>query len=555
MLGLGYIPAAMQDTALAKVELKSRVVSASVLRQGIALVVREVQVPAGKGSYKLDALPDALDGSFWYGSPDGVTVGDVDTKLRFVDRPSEVRSINEVLLANVGKKIHFFVSTSAGYNQPPVQKEYRAVLVSMAPPGYGYNNTVPTFKTDDGYLFDAEGTITKVDTAGLKTTVMRKAPMQEIDFEAETQHAGKVDFATLEETAAWAGSYLITLESATNASLVSKAQLALGGIKFDDTDVQVVSGMPTLSQLAKYDLASGFGSLSAYLKNNQESYRRYRVVNRDPYIFIPDFFDRQSAFSRYVTFDPTENTVIYDSGRMVGMAGAGLGGAYGSNGLDEPQATYNSAPRQETSTYQVEDLFGFPLGRISLEPGDRLSRVMFRVPANYNRLYRWSLKRTNAQDSRIEGSVEKIIRVKNESKQPWPNGPAMIVENNLPLAQVPMHFTPIGKEAELVLGTVSDIPTSEVMKEISREQVRVRDMSLYAVTCEATLQVENTRKESLPFEIDYDLSGEVRDSAGGRVEKVSAQLNGYNPESLIRWNFTLKPGEIKTFVVKFVTNV
>lgn len=542
MLGLGMVPAVVQGD-LAKVELNSRVVSASVLRQGLALVVREVRVPAGRGKYKLDALPDALDGSFWYGSPDGVTVDDVVTKLRYVERTaSSAPTITDLLAANVGKRIHFFVSVSRGTNQEPRLQEYRAVLSSFTPP-----NTL-TFKTDDGYLFYPPGSIVKLDTNGLKTKA-GSVPVEEIDFTSDAKHPGRIDFATLENDAAWTGSYLVSLDSPSSASVVSKAQLALGGIKFDNTDVQVVTGSPTLPEIVKFDLASGFGSLNAYLKNNQEAYRRYRNVNRDPYTYLATYFNQgYGAQSAYITYDP------YLGG---GFGGGGSGNIVIAN-ADDAQV-YSQAPRQETPSIQVEDLFGFPLGHVSLEPGDRLTRVMFRTDASYKRLYRWMLthpvNNPYRQPEKPVNQVDKIIKLANTSGKPWPTGAAMVVENNVPLGQVPMRFTSAGKSAELVLGTVNDIPTSESVKEISRARTEVRSTVLTAVSSEATLTVENTRKEDLPFEISYQLSGQVTDAGGGQLEQLSAMLNGFNPESLITWNFVLKPGESRTFVVKFITNV
>jgi hypothetical protein len=545
MLFVGLLAGQAAQAEAPKTELKSRVVSASILRQGVVLVVREVQVPAGRKTFKLDALPDALDGSFWYGSPDGVVVNDVETKLRFEDGPAvEVRGIPQILQANVGKRIHFFTTAPSYNSQPPVTTEYHAVLVDFPMQAYGG----PTFKSDDGYLFNP-GQISKLDTRGLTTKTTRQRPVQQIDFQVEASHAGHVDFATLENDAAWTGSYLVTLEDQHTASVVSKAQVAVGGLAFDNTDVQVVSGNPTLPDMVKFDLASGFGSLNAYLKNNQEGYRRYRLVNRDPYTLIASFFNQQN----------------YQNGQSAYVVAGGMGGG---GGLAEDQnlamdesgtVNYNNAPKQPTDTLKVEDLFGFPLGHVTLQPGDRLSRVMFRVPAGYERLYRWKLSHDintpYRQEQKAMNEVDKVVKVLNKSKQPWPTGTAMVVEKNIPLGQVELRFTPIGKAAELTLGTVNDIPTHESVRELSRKTTVIRNTGVTEITSEATLTVENTRSEDLPFEITYQLSGLVQDRGDGQLEQLSAMLDGFNPESLLTWTFDLKPGQVKTIVVRFTTNV
>ncbi|HSI71840.1 MAG TPA: hypothetical protein VK934_01575, partial [Fimbriimonas sp.] len=71
--------------------MKSRIVEASVFKSGLVMLTREVQIPAGEGLYKLDVLPEAIDGTFWYRSADGLTIGDVETKLRIKDRQEKVK--------------------------------------------------------------------------------------------------------------------------------------------------------------------------------------------------------------------------------------------------------------------------------------------------------------------------------------------------------------------------------------------------------------------------------------------------------------------------------
>jgi len=549
MLHALLLATVLSDTDLAVTELKSRVVSAAVLKQGLALVVREVVVPGKGRKFKLDAWPDALDGSFWYGSPDGVVIGDVQTKLRFKEASGRVaHSIAELLAANVGKRMHFFITTDQ-YTPKPQKEEIYATLETFPPP----NQEPATFKMDDGFLRAIPiASIRKLDPKGLSVKgAPSQMPVQQIDFEVDPGKSGRVDFITLENTAAWTGSYLVNLQDQSTASVVSKAQLAVGGLKLDNTKVQVVSGSPVMPDVVKFDLASGFGSLNAYLKDNQEAYRRYRIVNRDPYTLIPSLFDRQSNF----------NQSAYSSGSFANSYG-GVGGGLGGGGLggfaptDELQMPYSPQPRQTTNPEQVEDLFGFPLGVVSMEPGDRLSRVMFRTQSSYDRLYRWTLVRRRAylnQPAVKTDKVAKLIKIKNTSDVPWPSGSALIVENGTPLAQVVMPFTSKGKIAPIEIGKADDIPISEKVREITREPIRIRSFDYTLVTNEETLTVENTRSDELPFEIVFEGSGTVLDAGGGTLELVGSNLDELDTFSRLTWSFKLKPGEIKTFVMKYKT--
>src|SRR5579862_7914424 len=87
--------------------LHSRVVSAAIFKPGIAMLVREVEVPSGSGLYALDDLPDAIDGTFWYSSPDDAQISDVDTTIRLQEdsKTYDAKTIAEMIYANVGKHL------------------------------------------------------------------------------------------------------------------------------------------------------------------------------------------------------------------------------------------------------------------------------------------------------------------------------------------------------------------------------------------------------------------------------------------------------------------
>lgn len=528
---------------LAQLELKTHIVSLSVLRQGVALVVREGRVEPGSHQYKLDFLPDALNGSFWYGSPEGVQVGDVKTKLRFVNDNREVASLEDVLANNVGREVDFFAYTYLPSGT--VQNEYKGKLTD-----YNASRNTCSFLLSDGFLFQlGVNQISRIDTKGLILSSKTKRPVQEIDFDSTSDKAGAVDFATLEPQATWTGSYLVDLNDPYVASIVSKAQLAVAGLTLDDADVQVVSGNPVLREIGKYDLASGIGGLAAFMNGDQSSFFQYRLSNRDPYDFLGM---PQNPSGVALDSELGANLNIRRDYNGFGRGGGGGGGAY------EAQS-FNSAPAQTTGTEKVEDLYGFPLGKVAMQPGDRLSRVMFRVQSPYQRLYKWTVGRANpyGQANGVPDQsdvVEKIIKIKNDSKMPWPTGSAMLVEKHVPLGQVDMDFVPIGKFAELRLGEVSDIPTRSKVNELSRASVVVRGANMTLVSSQTTLSVENTRSEPIEMEIVYELTGTIDDPGGAQVESISARGNAYNPENLLTWTFTLKPGESKQFVVKFKAN-
>src|SRR5687768_13449602 len=93
------------------VQLTTRVVEAAVFKSGLVYLTREAMIPAGKATYKLDTIPTAIDGTFWYGSPDGLVVTDLRTSLKLVDKKdvSDPKTISQYLFANVGKRVTLVV--------------------------------------------------------------------------------------------------------------------------------------------------------------------------------------------------------------------------------------------------------------------------------------------------------------------------------------------------------------------------------------------------------------------------------------------------------------
>lgn len=103
-----------------------------------------------------------------------------------------------------------------------------------------------------------------------------------------------------------------------------KAQLALGNLEFDDVDVKLLAGDPHLKFSRRYDLATGIGSASDYLKGSQSIYKELSTNPLDPY-------DRLGEVIRIAATVLRNVYTGYPSG---GMGGGGFGGqgqiGYGS---------------------------------------------------------------------------------------------------------------------------------------------------------------------------------------------------------------------------------
>lgn len=530
------------------IETKSRIVAASVFKPGVALIVREAKIPAGKGRYKLDVLPEILEGSFWYGSPEGAEIEEVKTTLKFGETvvKSEARAVADYLMASEGKSVRLTVTGTKGEPEP-----LAGTIASVLP---GNNPPAITLKLANGNLRVVyTSQVVELDPAGLNTTLERKVPtvVQQIEFTADAKRASTVRFLTLENGAAWSGSYLVLLDDPAKAEMTAKAQLVVGSLTFENTEVQVLAGMPALPAAPKFDLAAGFGSMIAWIRGSQEQYRAYRQGPKDPYTQIATILQEAQARLRVVHADPTSS--FFSGGGGMGQAAAfgGYGGGYG--GTPDIDANYGGRPSGGTAegaaetTGRIEDLFSYPLGKLSLMPGDRLTRLLLREAPDYERLYRWEItfKQVQYQAPQERTRVLKLLRLSNRGKAPWTGGLALVMKDGNPLAQTEMPFTAVGQEADLELGEVQDIPVTREARELKREPVQFFNRSYTAITVETKLTIENSRSEPIVIEVRHDLSGDVLEASGAEVTTLGTALNAANKNSRVLWTVTLAPGEKK----------
>jgi hypothetical protein len=517
-------------------ELASRIVSAHIYRPGLVFLVREVTIPAGRGSYRLDVLPEVLDGSLWYEAAEGATLSDLTTVLRLQERSFDVEAetIPELLAANVGRRVKIWVAGPAGARPSALEG---TVANFQLPQG------VLTLRLDSGNVRSVPlNLISELAADGLKTTIERQAPVpvQHISFQAEAARPASIRFASLETGAIWTASYRLELLSSASARLEAKGQLGLAGLRFEDTEVVAMAGLPRLSAGTKVDLASGLGPLAAYVNNTQSRHRAHHPAPGDPYDSLPQLI---AALDRLMQSSAAAQPYYGGPGGFGGGMGGGTGGgAIDFITFDSTDSSTVARPgviAPETSPQQMEDLYAYPFGKLSLAPGDRLTRVLFQANASYERLLVWT-NETNV--------VHSTLRVRNETKMPWTGGKCMVMMDGAPLAQVEMPFTALNDQAELTIGTAQDVVVDRDVVEVSRRSLPPHMGRVWTeVTLRATFTARNLRTEPARLDLRVAIDGEVTEAAGAKVTVRPNPRSPLNPRSEVVWSTTLAPGEEKTF--------
>jgi hypothetical protein len=290
-------------------------------------------------------------------------------------------------------------------------------------------------------------------------------------------------------------------------------------------------------------LAAGFGSLDAYLHNRQDSFGPSRPGMADPY----DLF---ASMLQQMRLDLARYTLsLYSGYPYYGNFGGGFGGGgsmgitmdgrYGQQGYDKSGQLLPTDP----SVYRSESLYAYPIGPTTLQPGDRLTKLLFEQHSHYKTIYRWN--------GFVDSAVEEFLRIHNDAKAPWTGGTVMIAKEGIPLAQTAMPFTATGHDADLPLGNAPDVLTDKDVQEIKAEPVPPTKPDYTVrrrITEETKMAVQNTKDEPITVEVVLTLPGDVV-TTGAKIDKLPRKYTDINARSKMTWTLQLGPGEQKRIQV------
>jgi hypothetical protein len=188
------------------------------------------------------------------------------------------------------------------------------------------------------------------------------------------------------------------------------------------------------------------------------------------------------------------------------------------------------------------------MGRLSLNPGERLTRMLYDKERPFDRVFK---ARENLGSASTNMGATSYIKIVNDSGAAWTAGPMLIVSNVTPQKMVAMPFTAPGGTLELDMGTADDVRVSTSSALLNREVLSVKEGRETAkLTIETTLTVVNRRTTSAPVELSASGPGTIVEAGGAEVTMTPG---GNEPLLWLKWPFTLQPGESKTVTCRYTT--
>jgi hypothetical protein len=452
-----------------------------------------------------------------------------------VDETVTAPSVDQLLRLNPGRKVLIHTAAAPGVPevvlegvvQPTVKPEaveppspYFMDFRRPADRGYYYGaapspNAVVLLKTDKGLVALSPGAIQRVDFGPgdpvCVTTNQQKRPA--IRMELEKPAGGeKVEVSYLARGITWVPSYRIDLSDDKTARFSAQAQIINEMADIQEAQVDLVTGFPNIQfpelpnpVAMSQNLADFLRSLAAGRAEGGE--RGYMTQQQ------------ALAFNNIATFD------------------------------NAPLPSYSVTATGQTA----EDLFLYPLPRVSLKKGETATIPLFSADMPYRHLYTWKIgDQLDGDRSRPRGdgrSAEEVwhtCRLVNAARMPLTTAAVEFIKDGQFVGQDTCFYTAAGAEASIRINRAMNVQADQAEVEVERKRnaANFYGYGYDLVKLTGELKVRNRLDKSVTLEITKELSGEVLEKSDSAQDVQTARgLKQVNPKHVLTWTLELKPGE------------
>ncbi len=476
---------------LANAPATTKIVSASLFKNGYAMVRREITVTGSNTS--LTEIPQASLGTFWVATTGGVKVKELISTQEEVKGTYQAGSLDQLLALNLGKQLKFTTVNFGVISGRILSVHGDHLLISTA------ESTLALPRGEIRLVHFPE----KVITSG-ETTNSRRA------LHFKTEGAGKIILFGLERGLTWTPGYAFDITDKKTLTFTAKATVANDLGLLQSAELRFVTGVPNVpwaSLIEPLLSAQSVDSFTNMLKQVGESDANFNRRDMRSQAPAANF---QSDFAG--AFDPSQ-----------------AGGE------------------------QNEDLFFYKQPAVSLKPGDRGLFMLFESKSDFEHIYTCDVPDTVVNNRQYVGLPEgptdvwHKIKFTNKSGQPLTTGPATIYQNDQVMGQDTLTYTASGAEATLKMSKAMDIRVDATEEEIERKRdhLKLRNGTYYdLVTIKGTVQIQNMKPAEVELQLTKAITGELITSTDGAKSTKSAKgLREENPRTNVKWSVKLSPGK------------
>ena len=512
-------------------QMETQVKRVALFKNGLGFFVREGKLPDAQ-VVKIAPFAAPAHGTFWLSYPQQLTLLELVAREIATSADVPVSNTADLLAANVGRQV--IISWAALDRQPLKGKllAVSAIQEQPRPDPYGWGRGTSPDSYNRGYspgrmvLIQTSEGVVALDASVGQVMILGDAPVLTLakktkawELEAQFKEAAPgtlVAASYLAKGITWAPSYIVDITDPKQARVAGKAEVINEAEPLKGVHVDLVTGFPNLAYADVVSPLAGKEDLAG---------------------FIAAMLRRTSP---------------------QGVSGAAAALRQSVSYSDESTRTVMPSYGAAEAGATVEDLFLYPVEKVTLNKGEVGYFPLFSASVPYKQIYTWSIPDyVNEQDQygnqqreqrNTQEEVWHSIKLTNQTKLPWTTAPAQTVKNEQLLGQDMMEYTSPAAVTTLKITRAMAVQAEQSEREVERARsaVRMYGWDYDRITIEGKLRVANRKSESVEMEIKKTLSGEVQlTSPQAQAEKPARGLARMNPLNIVTWNVMVAPGEQK----------
>ncbi|MBN1648105.1 MAG: hypothetical protein JW874_08740 [Spirochaetales bacterium] len=172
----------------------------------------------------------------------------------------------------------------------------------------------------------------------------------------------------------------------------------------------------------------------------------------------------------------------------------------------------------------VQDFYFYSLDNVSLKKGAAMAVPLFTTEVSFKDVYVLDLKVVHNSNSyyaqtgkTARNEIWHYLELENNSKWPWTTGPAMIMQDYLPVGQDLLKYTAMGNKVRIPVSVATDIHASCEIEETGRKENAIKlDRDYYSrIDKEFAIKVRNYRNDKVDLEVRLEIGGKVEKAGNG----------------------------------------
>jgi len=466
----------------------------SIFKNGTYFIKKSAPVDLSDKAFTIKAPVNTLMGSYWLATGKETTIQSIVIKQDTSRVLHICTSVDDYLKASINKQITLLRSYSTTDKLTGLLLDFNA------------DSHLIKVKTQDNKIVIASSTNFNefAIAEDIKNNFLADsiAPLSTINVQSSAAST-IASSLSLEKGIQWYPSYLFTIINDKEAVLQMKATIINGNENFYNTDVDIIIGNPEMFYGTELDPVC------------------VRFLNVD--IFpVSDNNQLNYSFANNLSTN----------------------GAYSTFSTEAARADTDAADKTGD---KLEDLFVYKLGKVNLEKQASVIVPVMSTTVRYEDIYTVDIPVSGTTDA-IDAEVHHKYKVTNNTEAPFTTGSVLVInQNELPIAQSQLKYTPVKGAQEINISKAIDVPAKSEETVVKTEKTikRNNNNGFYdKTTYNGVIALQNLQNKKVKIIVKKAVYGFVAEaSLKGKIRMIKDSNNSVNPTSITEWEIELDPGQ------------